>query len=392
MKQVIHHSESEARDFFERLATYSVEYLRVALKQVHRHWPSGNHYDEWTKGHPIGHTLHYTAGVSYAGTVRHFVLGSRASTNWVVAKALDRRFDELRKELELDNDLRAEISQIVPPENPAWHAGWVNRLLASTEIRNAGILRPYPKSKGDPGQRGMSHDAFFEYDVDVDDLRFFWWASGWTQEFRGEVIRVTSPRGVSWWESFSRGSIATVIVVLRYLNSLYPGSLEPVWITAHHQLNLGKNDIVLPVDLDRFRDSVLYSREHVDDLDWLAAYDDVEDGFEDLDDPWMLRELDERQADRAEEDLDEDFEPDLKIMRRISDSVDSLEEAVEALRRLGFFVGFRRNDAGAVHVDDVAVRKSVRMYQKGRKLETDGVVGPQTLAALDRDLRRWRIR
>lgn len=382
MKQVIHYSESEARDFFERLATYSVEYLRIALKQVHRHWPSGNRYDAWTRGHPIGHTLHYTAGVSYAGTIRHFVMGSRASTNWVVAKALDRRFDEVRRNLELDNDLRAEVCQVVPPENPAWHAGWVNRLLASTEIRNAGILRPWPKVRGEPGQREMSRDAFFEFpNEDVDDLNFYWWGSGWTAPFEGEVIRIATPRGVSWWESFSRGSIATSIVVLRYLNSLYPGCLDPVWMTAHHMLNPGKNDVVLPVDLDRYREAVLYSPAHVDDLDWLAAYDDVEDGFEDLDDPWMLRELDEREADRAEEDVDEEFDPDLTTWRRISAQVDDLEEGIEALRRLGFCTE-----------DGDSARRSARIYQKGRKLEPDGIIGPETLAALDRDLRRWRLR
>lgn len=382
MKQVIHYTESEARDFFERLATYSIEYLRVALPQVHRHWPSGNHYGEWRNGHPIGHTLHYTAGVSFAGTLRHFVLGSRASTNWVVAKALDRRFDDVRKSLDLENVIRAEVSQIVPPEKPAWHAGWVNRLLASTEIRNAGILRPWPKAKGDPGQRGMTRDAFFEYpEYDVDDLNFYWWASGWTQEFKGEVIRVETPRGVSWWESFSRGSIATSIVLLRHLNSLYPGSLEPVWMTAHHMLNPRKNDVVLPVDLDKYREAVLFSSEHVDDLDWLAAYDDVEDGFEDLDDPWMLRELDEMQADRAEEDIDEDFNPDATPWNRIKGKVDRLDEGIEALRRLGFYVEGEEN-----------VRKSARMYQKGRDLEADGVIGPKTLSALDRDLRTWRLK
>jgi hypothetical protein len=379
MKRVTHYTEAEARDFFERLATYSAEYLRIALPNVHRHWPTDNCYDKWRLGHPIGHTIHYTAGVSYAGTVRHFVFGNRASTNWVIAKALDRRFDQLRKDLDLHKDLRAEISQVVPPTCPAWHAGWANRILASTEIRNAGILRPHPKRRGEPGQRSMSRKAFFAYpDHDVDDLNFYWWASGWTQPFEGEVLKVNG----SWWESFSRGSIATSIIVCRYLNSLYPDRLDPVYMTAHHMLNPRKNDVVLPIDLDKYREAILFSNAHVDDLDWLAAYDDFEDGFEDLDDPWMLRELDEMQADRAEDEMiDGEFAVNEPIRDRISSTVDSLDEGAEALRRLGFYVE-----------DERSIRESARIYQRGRKIEVDGIVGPATLSALDRDLSQWRIR
>jgi hypothetical protein len=382
MKQVIHYSEGEARDFFERLATYSAEYVRVAIPQVHRHWPSGNHYDAWQLGHPIGNVLHYTAGVSYAGTIRHFVFGNRVSSHVVIAKALDRRFDELRKDLELDVALQAECVQIVPPTVPSWHAGWVNRLCYGIEVRNAGVLRPSPKKRGEPGAGGVSRRTFFEYPAekwDVDDLDFYWWYRGWTSKFEGEVIAING----SWWESWSRGSLATAIVILRYLNALYPGELDPVFMLAHHMQNKAKNDVVLPVDLDLFRNAVLYSNEHVDDLDWLAEYDDCEDGFEDLDDPWMLRELDERQADRAEEDLEGEFDPFAGVDKRarISGTVDSSEEGVEALRRLGFFVA-----------NEDAVRRSARIYQRGRDLEVDGVIGPSTLAALDRDLRTWGLK
>jgi hypothetical protein len=375
-KAIIHYTEAEARDFFERLATYSVEYVRVALPQVHKHWPTHNNYDAWRKDGPIGHVLHYTAGVHYSGTIRHFVFGNRASTQWVIAKALDRRFDDLRKDLELDGALYSEAVQMIPPTQPAWHAGWVNRFLAGTEIRNAGVLRPYPKKKGKPGQRSMSRAAFFEYaGWDVDDLNFFWWYEGWTREFKGEVLEVNG----SWWESFSRGSIATAITILRYLNSLYPGALEPVWMLAHHQTNARKNDIVLPVDLDLFREAVIYSSEHVDDLEWLAAYDDEEDGFEDVDDPWMLRELDENQADRPEEDLD-DFDPYERIAK-VTGRIDSVEEGQEALRRLGYYVA-----------TDEAIATSTRTYQRSRDLGVDADIGPITLGALDRDLRQWRLR
>lgn len=372
MKRVSMYTEAEARDFFERLNTYAAEYVRIAIPQIHQHWPSQNCYEEWKRDHPLGNVLHYTAGVSFAGTLRHFTLGSRASSNWVVAKALDARFDQLRHDLELENALRAECVQVIPPTLPSWHAGWVNRLLTGIEVRNAGVLRAYPKKKGEPGQRSMSRNAFFEYaGWDVDDLNFYWWANGWTQPFKGEVLEVNG----SWWESWSRGSVATVITLLRYLDALYPGCLDPVFMLAHHQLSSKKNDVVLPVDLDLIREAVLFSTAHVDELEWLAEYDDFEDGFEDVDDPWMLRESDERQADRAEEDLD-DFDP-----LKIEGTVDAPEETVEALRRLGF------------HVPDAeAVRRSVRIYQRGRDLNVDGDAGPATNGALDRDLRSWRIR
>lgn len=369
--RVVHHTEAEARDFFERLATYSAEYVRVALPAVHRHWPSENFYEDWRHEHPVGNVLHYTAGVSFAGTIRHFVMGSRASSNWVVAKAIDARFDDLRSSLDLDV-LRSECSQIVPPSCPSWNAGWINRLVTGIEVRNAGVLRPYPKAKGKPDQRSMTRSAFFEYaGTDVDDLNFFWWYRGWTQPFVGEVLEVNG----SFWESWSRGSIATVIVLLRYLNALYPDAIDPAYLLAHHQVSGVKNDVVLPIDLDKIRDAVLYSKEHVDDLDWLAEYDDVEDGFEDVDDPWMIRESDELQSDRAEEDID-GFD-----YRQIDGRVDSQPEAIEALRRLGFRVE-----------EDEEVRKSLRIYQRGRNLRVDGVAGPESFAALDRDLRAWRIR
>lgn len=376
MKRVEQYTVVEARDFFERLATYSAEYVRVALPQVHSHWPTTNLYGEWKYDHPIGNVLHYTAGTKYAGTIRHFVTRHRASSNWLVGKSLDRRFDVLRRDLELDRDLRVEAIQLVPPEFPSWHAGWVNRLCTGLEVRNVGILRPIPKGKVVHPVRISSGDEFFACsDRDEDELNFYWWPEGWTRRYKGEVMRVKGVKGASWWESWSRGSVATVITILRYLNSLYPGKLDPAWLVAHHHVNPHKNDVVLPLDLHALRNAVLYSREHVDELDWLSEMDDSEGSFHDEDDPWLLRELDERQADRAEEDLD-DFDP-----CRIEGRIDDAREAVEGFRRFGYCTTSIENTL-----------KSVQIFQRSRSLTVDGVIGPQTCAQLERELRSWRLK
>lgn len=364
---------AEARDFFERLAAYSAEFVKVTLSPIHHAWPSSNYYDDWKYDHPIGHVLHYTAGVSFSGTIRHFVTEKRSSSNWVVAKSLDPRFDKLRKDLDLARDLRAEVVQIVPPQHPSWHAGFVNRWCAGTEVRNAGILRPCKKGKK-PHPNEVTHDTFFSFNEDVDDLDFYWWANGWTAPFKGEVLRVQNGSSVSWWESWSRGSIATVITLMRYLNALYEGSLDPVWTLAHHNVNPAKNDIVLPVPVHKIREAVLFSREHVDNLEWLTKFDDSEDGFEVEDDPWLLREMNERQGDRADEDLSE-FDP-----RKITGIVDTPAEVTSALKVLGYWT---KTD------DDV--RRSIRIYQQSRSLDVTGHADSKTCQILDREIRKWRI-
>lgn len=373
-RRVEHYTQAEARDFFERLQAYSEEYVRVALPRVAASWPSRNFYEEWQHGHPVGHILHYTAGVSYHGTLSWFVLHRNAATQWVVAKALNPRFATLRKDLDLQNDLRADCCQVVRPDHAAWHAGWVNRFLAGTEIRNTGVLRPHPKGKRP--STDFSFDDFWKFDTeDVDDLDFYWWPEQWTTKFKGEVLRIKTPRGVSWWESFSRGSVATAITLLRYLNALHPGKLQPEWILCHHNVNARKNDIVLPLDLHGIRDAVLYSRDHVDDIDWLAELDDENEwGIEEEDDPWLCRAMADRQGDRQEQDL-EAFDPFL-----IQGTIDNPSEVAEFLRRFGFFVE-----------GDDAIKKSVRIYQRGRDLAVDGVAGPQTMRAMNHDLRKWRI-
>ena len=374
-KIIQHYSEAEARDFFERFAAYSAEYVRVAIPAISANFPSRNYYaQEFPDGKPIGHVAHWTGGTSFSGTISHFCNNRVASAHWVIAKALDRRFDELRTQLDLNGDLRAEAVQCVAPVYPAWSAGWVNRLLHSTELRNAGLLRAFPKGKK-PTHDSPTMGEFFKYgDVDVDELDFYWWPAGWTQPFKGEVLLVKTPHGGAWFESFSRGQISTMITTARYASSLYPGCYDPVWMLAHHQVCNAKMDIVLPLDIHGIRDAVLYSKEHVDDIDWLSELDDVEDGFELEDDPWMMRELTQRQSDRAEEDL-ADFR-----LEQITGRIDSKGEVKEALRRLGYHVG-----------TDADVIRSLRIYQQGYELGVDGVAGDMTMTSLERTLKKWRL-
>lgn len=385
MRRITHYTESEARDFFERLSVYSDEYIRIALPNVYKKWPSTNCYEEWRyDNYPIGHITHYTGGINFAGTIRHFVMQHRASTNWVIAKALDERFNQLRKDLDLDNDLRSECIQVIGPDKPSWHAGWVNRFLASSEIRNTGILRPCLKGKM-PQEGGVTRDTFFEFsNYDIEDLDFYWWPNGWTSKIpkNMEVKRIVNGNGISFWESYSRGSIATLITILRYLNALYPNKLDPLWMLCHHNVNSSKNDIVLPINLHEIRNSVLFSKTHVDDLDWLSELDDFEDTFKDEDDPWMLKDVNENQVDRAEEDLD-GFDP----MKKIDGKVDTNNETFRALYRLGYYTGYPETDSEVV-------KRAIKIYQRSRNLTVDGIAshnGP-TNKQLTKELKSWRFK
>lgn len=374
-----HHSQTDALDFFERLGAYSADYAKAFLPSVHHSWPSKNLYGKWDGDGPVGSILHYTAGTNYASTIRHFVEGKRASSHWVVSKTLDRRADALREQYDLSDELRADACQIVHPSHPAWHAGWVNRFLLGVEMRNAGVLRPYPKipPRGmprKPPEVHMSRRDFFAFaEWDVDDLDFYWWGQGWTAPFSGEVLKVNG----SWWESWSRGCVATAIVILRYANSVY--EFDPSWFLAHHNTKASKNDIVLPLPLDKIRQAVLFDSQHVDEIGWLSEFDDSEDGYEEVDDPWMIRAADEKQSDRAEEDLDGfDREEDDGF------SAGSIQKSAwEGLRRLGYYVP---------EGDESRMNRAVRIYQKSRDLVVDGVVGPATARSINKDLTDWGIK
>lgn len=385
MKKVVkHYSEKDARDFFARFAAYSAEVVRVRYRDEYRSWPTRNRYDEerWAYGGPIGHVLHWTGGTSFRTALRHFTVGGRVAPHWLIGKRRDRANDELRQRFGLDLDLRSETLQIVGSECPAPHCGWANRFCVGTEHRNAGLLRPYPKDpprgvpRVPPREDRIRREEFFRFaDLEVEDLDFYWWAEDWTARFRGEVLKL----GGLWWESWSRAQLADNVTILRYLTSLR--DLDPTWMFAHHNVNRHKSDVVMPVPLDHFRDSVLYDRRHVDDLEWLAGFDDVE-GDEDggpagveFDDPWMLSQLDVRGSDRAEEDL-EDFDPTDR------DGSAGVAWASEALARMGYYVP---------HGDEDRLHAAVRIYQRSREITVDGVVGPQTRAALMKDLRSWRV-
>jgi len=219
--------------------------------------------------------------------------------------------------------------------------------------------------------QGISQADFLsQANADPEDLDFYWWPEGWTSKFTGEVVNV---RG-TWWETWSRGSVATVVILLRHLSAMFPGMLRPEWMLCHHNLNPRKNDCVYLPDAAAIREAVLYDRTHVDDLPWLAELDDVDDLVEDLDEPWMLRDLNQRQGDRAEEDLD-GFDPS-----GAGGSSDVLDEVREGFRRLGYHVG-----------TDADLRASIRIFQRSRELGVNGVAGSETRARLEKELRKWRL-
>lgn len=375
LKRIYHYSEREALDFFARLWTYSAEYVRRIIPTIQRNWPSTNNYSDWTHGTPVGNVLHWTAGVRFTGTIRHFVLGQRASANWVLAKFLEPSLQLLRRDLGLEADLQVEVCEVVPPTKPSWHAGWVNRLLTGMELRNAGFLRPSPRGRlVGHLHAGISVEKLMSCDTrDPEELDWYWWPEYWTTPFpwRDEVVKL--PCGI-WAERWSRAQLATVVTVLRYLNSAFPGKLMPEWMFAHHCCYGGKFDIRLGLPAQEVTRSALFSNQHVDDLDWLCGFDGPEvDDQVDVDDPLEVEELDLAQAERADEDIEGEVVD-------VDGDVDCPYEVQEALEALGFWVQ-----------GDLPSARVVRTYQRGRGLTVDGVAGGQTRAELTKELRKWKL-
>jgi hypothetical protein len=366
-------TKAQAAEFFDALRKASVEILKhfgLPLDQ------GSKHYSEWKHGHPVGVTEHFTAGVTWKGSVRWLNAGGNKNSVSCQMLILDRMLPEVAAiyaKYPPLSELQVVVILMSDGIIPCWHAGWVNRLNFGIENRNAGILR------GDQG-----------------DWR--WWAKGWKAKFPFESLnKMPVNLDGHWWEPYTHGQVVANIIVCQMLYCLYEGDMDPRWFLPHSATTGSKWDTGRAYPLNDVREAVFH-QQAVDELIWLQNFKadpQYMDDYDEEEDAEFLQELAIRQADRdGDEDWDEDLvvleEPphaDLQMLIDDGNWKEELGAIRRGLDRLGYYVP--ADDSPEMDKDTTL---AVYQFQTSiKELKADKVPGSKTQAALVKRLKQFGL-
>jgi hypothetical protein len=368
---------NQSQEFFQALRAASVEFLQLCGLPTSQ---GGKRYANWTHGRPIGVISHFTAGVTWKGSIRWLNDGGHDNKVSCQMMILDRMLPEfaaiIAKYPEL-KDLKVVTLLLSYGIIPCWQAGWVNRLTCGIEKRNAGPLR---------GKNG--------------DWR--WWAKGWKAKFPFKQLdKQPILLDGRWWEPYTYGQVHDEILVCQHLHALYQneGGLDQRWFLPHSAVAGTKWDTGRAYPIHDVRDAVM-AQMPIAGIPWLKSFQADPTGYaediEEYEDEQFLKELEERQAERAGEFNSDDLVswsqieempmPDLQQL--VQDGVwkEELDSARRALHKLGYVVGSQGPEL------DKDTATAVYQFQMSQKnLKADKIPGDKTQRALYRRLADFRL-
>lgn len=361
----------QSSSFFEALRVATIEFLEECDLPISE---GSKHYSRWEHGRPLGVTSHYTAGVTWKGSVRWLNDGGNNNQVSCQMLILDRMLpgylNIISKYPELDG-LEAVTLLLSDGIVPCWHAGWVNKINFGIEKRNAGIVK------------GVSGD-------------WRWWANNWKAKFPHRTLG-KSPILIDgvWWEPYTYSQIHDEILVCQHLHALYQkhGGLDQRWFLPHSATTGTKSDTGRAYPIHDVRNAV-FAQMPIEGIPWLQAFAadplgyarDIESG----DDELFLLELEERQTDRMLGELDWDAavscpSADLQELVDNGNWREELDSVRRGLSRLGYVTGWQGNELD----EDTAL--AVYQFQRSVDLTPDKVPGSVTQRALHRRLSGLRL-
>jgi len=364
---------SHSVEFFQALREASVKFLKrcgLPTSQGHKR------YKKWTHGRPIGVTSHYTAGVTWKGSIRWLNDGGNKNTASCQLYILDRmlpEFSAIVAKYPVLSGLKVVTLLLSDGIIPCWHGGWPNRINVGIEKRNAGCLR---------GKEG--------------DWR--WWGNDWKAKFPHDKLgKIPVKIDGKWWEPYTYGQVHDEILVCQHLHCAYQeeGGLDPRWFLPHSATSGGKWDTGRAYPLNDVRNAV-FAQMPIEGIPWLQAFaEDPSDyalELEEEDDELFLLELQERQADRmdGEADWDEICQmPPPELQALVQDGIwkDELDSVRRALGKLQYVTG----GAGPVLDEDTALAVYQFQRSQGDKLKNDKIPGDKTQRRLWRRLGDFQL-
>lgn len=357
------YTRNQAQEFFQSWRTASIEVLQHFDLPVY----VGHKTRPWKRGHPIGVTEHYTAGISWRGTVNWLNGGSDNSSCHALIH--DRRVKEAEhifEQYELDFPVLCLL--LADIDKGTWHATWSNGYNFGIENRNAGVLRGEQEN-------------------------WRWWPNRWKAKFPHEKLGKT-PVSVNdmWWEPYTYGQVVANIHVCQMLYCLHDGDMDPRWFLPHQCISNGKFDTGMAFPLNDIRRAV-FDQSSIEDLHWLHEFraDPMYmDDYDEEADAEFFKEMQERQGDRSEDDHIYDPEmPDADLQHLVDDGRwrEGLPAVRRALNLLGYYV-----PASYSHVLDEATALAVWMFQMAdRRLTVDKIPGRKTRQQLYGRLKQFGL-
>lgn len=210
--------QAKAEEFFRQLEAFSADYL--CMFGLPKKSPWGG--EAWKEGAPQGAIIHYTADLTIEQSLRWFCTEkyqAKASAHVVVAERRMPSVDRLLTHYPLVAELPVTVVQTRGPRETAWHATWTNATCYGIENVNAGELRKdavtgklmhwRPRKAGEPE-----------------------WTSIWSGLLKPTPVESAG----RVWDVYPSAQVSANIVLLRYVNALFGGTLQAARILGHEQV------------------------------------------------------------------------------------------------------------------------------------------------------------
>jgi N-acetyl-anhydromuramyl-L-alanine amidase AmpD len=353
-------SQREAEGFFQNLRQASIEilqYYKLPDNPGHKRRP-------WKDGRPQGILEHFTAGVNWK-TSADWLNGQANQDSSCHFLVLDRRLgeiDDIVSRYPVLDELPVTAIMLSDLSSGTWHGGWANPYTVGIENRNAGRLR-------------------------FRDGKYYWWPKGYTAEFPPALGKQPVEIDGFWWEPFNSNQILANIIIGQHLHCMYQsaGGLNPSWVLPHSATSINKSDTGRAFPFHDVR-TAIFEQKDPTHLPWLGRYDIdpiYMDDYEEEVTQEFLREMDERQGPRVGTD------ENLLITWRTETG--PWEENIPAIRLALHLLGYWIPPTVPQEMDPLT-SLAVWQFQKSvEHLETDGVPGPKTQAALKQRLKDFQL-
>lgn len=250
--------QQRPQSMFEQLISYTQD-VAARIKVA---WDAKGkrNYRDWDAGYPTGWGTHFTASNAAVSSSRPLgripTLFQRFARNsgspgvhFIAWDTLVPQFADLREKYPVYEYLPCDI-WCWGLDKAFYHGNALNGFAAGIELRNIGRL------------------------IDLGNGKFGWGDKNDPTPYVGrQPVRM---RNLGWYEPFTKEQVQAVIILSRWLKTMYP--VEPMKFLGHLHVTSNRTDPYPHFPVQLTREAVFFDdATDVNDIDWLLAYNQDRD-------------------------------------------------------------------------------------------------------------------